>query len=232
MKKRPLTTAWLLIKRALCLETRHDRFRRYALMNKWKNSESVSGPGSTTEYTENLRNELPRLFNQFEITSMFDAPCGDYNWMRLVKRTDVRYVGGEIVPELVEANNVNYADSRTRFVLCDIVEDDLPAVDLWMCRDVLLHFSYADIFQTLDNLFRSDIKYILVSDCPELEVSFDIRTGSCRSMNLLREPLSFPEPILWIDDWIEGYAVRRMGLWDVKALRAALLENPPYRAGA
>lgn len=227
--KRALTTAWLLLKRGLFLESRQDRFRRYALMNKWKDGESLSGPGSTAEYTENLRKELPKLFEQFEIKSMLDAPCGDYNWMRLVERPEVQYTGGEIVPELVDANNAQYADDNTRFIVCDIVQDDLPAVDLWLCRDVLFHFSYADIFQTLSNLFRSNIKYILTTDHPEQEQNIDIRTGSFRSMNVLREPLCFPAPILWIDDWVEGYTIRRMGLWEVKALQASLLKNDEYR---
>ncbi len=52
--KRALTTARLLLKRALSIETRRDRFRRYALMNKWQDGETLSGPGSTVNYTENL----------------------------------------------------------------------------------------------------------------------------------------------------------------------------------
>ena len=227
--KRALTTAGLLLKRALAIETRQDRFRRYALMNKWQDGETLSGPGSTVNYTENLRQELPPLFETFEIRSMLDAPCGDYNWMRLVARPNVHYIGGEIVPELVDANNARYANDNTCFILCDILKDELPAVDLWMCRDALFHFRYADIFQTLSNLFRSDITYFLTTDHPGQEENIDIRTGSFRAMNLLREPFCFPEPILWIDDWIEGYPVRRMGMWNVKSLQIALAENAGYQ---
>lgn len=228
--KRALTTAGLLLKRALAIETRQDRFRRYALMNKWKDGETLSGPGSTVNYIENLRKELPRLFETFRIKSMLDAPCGDYNWMRLVERPEVHYIGGEIVPELVEVNNARYANDNTRFILCDILKDELPAVDLWVCRDVLPHFGYADIFQTLSNLFRSgDVTYFLTTDHPEQEENIDIRTGSFRAMNVLREPLCFPEPILWIDDYIEGYPVRRLGMCDVKSLQTALVENAEYQ---
>ena len=223
--KRPLTLARLLIKRAICLETRQDQFRRYALMNKWKDAESLSGPGSTAEYTENLRRELPLLFERFGIKSMLDAPCGDYNWMRLIERRDVQYIGGEIVPELVDSNNAAYADDNTRFIQCDIVKDDLPAVDLWLCRDVLFHFSY-------DDIFRSNVTYILTTDHPRHEENFDIRTGSFRSMNIMRKPFCFPEPILWIDDFIEQFAVRRMGLWNVKSLEAALSDNVEYQRAA
>ena len=130
--KRAFTAAYLLAKRALFLETRQDRFRRYALLNKWGSKESVSGPGSTLAYTARLRAALPSLFDEFSIKTVLDAPCGDYNWMRLVKRPGVEYIGGEIVPELVDANNARYRDESTRFIHCDIVQDELPAADLWM----------------------------------------------------------------------------------------------------
>ncbi len=141
----------------------------------------------------------------------------------------MHYIGGEIVPELVEDNNARYAGDNTRFILCDILKDELPAVDLWLCRDVLFHFPFADIFQTLSILFGGDVTYILSTDHPEQEENIDIRIGRFRPMNVLREPLCFPEPILWIDDWIEGYPVRRMGMWDVKSLQTALVENAEYQ---
>jgi SAM-dependent methyltransferase len=226
---RALAAIGLIIKSAFSTETRQERFRRYALTNRWRNRETASGPGSTIEYTENLRAELPRLLEKFQIRTMLDAPCGDYNWMQLVERPGVQYIGGEIVPEFVEANNARYADDNTRFILCDILQDDLPPVDLWVCRDVFFHFPYADIFQTLSNLFRSEITYILSTDHPEQGENTDIRIGVFRPLNMMREPFCFPEPILWIDDWIDGYPVRRMGLWDVKSLQAAVVGNAVYQ---
>lgn len=226
---RIFTAVGLLLKSAFTTESRENRFRRYALTNRWKEKETVSGPGSTAEYTENLRKELPRLFEKFEIRSMLDAPCGDYNWMRLVERPKVQYIGGDIVPELVEDNNARYANHNTHFILCDILKDDLPVVDLWMCRDVLFHFPYADIFRTLRNLLRSDITYLLTTDHPEQEENIDIRIGRFRPLNVLSEPFCFPEPILWIDDWIKGYPMRRMGMWEVKSLASALIENAEYQ---
>ena len=52
----------------------------------WYNCESLSGAGSNLLYTENLRKELPKLFDIFNIKTVLDAPCGDMNWMRLVRR--------------------------------------------------------------------------------------------------------------------------------------------------
>lgn len=212
----------LQLSRVFSTESRQDIFRRYALTNKWKDAESVSGAGSTVKYTENLRSALPGLFEQFDISTVLDAPCGDYNWMQHVERPGVSYIGGEIVPELVAQNNAHYADDTTRFIHCDILEDDLPSADLWICRDVFFHFPEADIFRALANLFRSDITYILTSDHPEQDRNYDIAVGKFRALNLMIEPFRFPEPLLWIDDWIEPYPVRRMGLWKVDTLRGSL----------
>src|SRR5689334_23493969 len=95
--------------------------------NVWENDESVSGDGSTLEYTANLREKLPDLFRQFEIKSILDAPCGDYNWFRHVSRGYVDYVGGDIVSELIDRNNEKFRDDQTHFIMLDIINDELPA---------------------------------------------------------------------------------------------------------
>ena len=41
-----------------------DIFNYYYNNNFWGDSESVSGPGSTMAYTENLRAELPKLVEE------------------------------------------------------------------------------------------------------------------------------------------------------------------------
>ena len=61
-----------------------DVFQGHADRNYWGNRESVSGDGSTLAYTHNLRHELAKFLRAFRVVSMFDAPCGDFNWMRAV----------------------------------------------------------------------------------------------------------------------------------------------------
>ena len=52
----------------------------------WGNEESISGPGSGLKYTENLRKELAKLIKDYAIGTIFDAPCGDFYWMKHVLR--------------------------------------------------------------------------------------------------------------------------------------------------
>src|ERR1700759_5255204 len=49
--------------------------------NLWSKGESASGPGSSLAYTHNLRTQLPDLLARFSIRTIYDAPCGDFNWM-------------------------------------------------------------------------------------------------------------------------------------------------------
>jgi hypothetical protein len=112
--------------------------------NYWGDSESVSGPGSTLYYTEEIRKSLSQIINELSIESMFDAPCGDFNWMQhVVNKDKINYVGGDIVPEIVISNQKKYQNQT--FKEFNIIEDDFPAADLWICRDCFFHLPEADI---------------------------------------------------------------------------------------
>ncbi len=190
-----------------------DRFTYIYGHNKWKNAESRSGAGSTLDYTENIRSEIPHLLKRFGIKRMLDAPCGDYNWFRTVEREGVGYIGADIVKALVESNQEKYSDETTEFIHLDIAEDELPEVDLWMCRDCFIHLSYDLIEAALANFERSNIPYLLVSTYPEVTENFDIPTGHARTLNLRLPPFDFPEPLLSIGDTAMGFEKRELALW-------------------
>src|SRR5947209_20498676 len=94
-----------LVRRALAvLRPRwhmREAFTRHYRQNGWGDSESVSGPGSTLERTTTLRQELPPLFREFGIRSVLDAGCGDFNWFSALEGTLDRYIGIEVVREVV-----------------------------------------------------------------------------------------------------------------------------------
>jgi hypothetical protein len=76
--------------------TLNGKFTDIYHKNIWENEESVSGPGSTLEYT--VRDALPTVLDTYSIKTIFDAPCGDFNWMKyVVKGTNIKYTGGDIV---------------------------------------------------------------------------------------------------------------------------------------
>ena len=75
-----------LNKKIFSTNSNEDRFTKIFKLNYWNNEESVSGSGSDLESTNNIRHKLPQLINQFKVTSILDAPCGDFYWMNHVMK--------------------------------------------------------------------------------------------------------------------------------------------------
>ena len=206
-----------------------DRFTHIYEANRWKNEESRSGIGSTTENTRNLRQELPQLIENFDFETLLDAPCGDFNWFRLIERpTGLKYIGGEIVKELVDRLEKTYGDMQTSFVHLDITRDPLPKASVWMCRDCLFHLCSDDIFAAIRNFLASEIPYLLTSTHNNCTENIEIPTGHFRLLNLEIPPYNFPEPLLYIEDSGEESEQKRLGLWTRESLQNCL---PNFETG-
>jgi hypothetical protein len=65
-------------------------------------NDSHCGPGSTLEYTESIRKNLVPFLSKHHITSIFDCPCGAFNWMSAVDFGDIEYVGGDVIKSIVD----------------------------------------------------------------------------------------------------------------------------------
>jgi len=191
--------------------------------NLWGDDESISGPGSTLEYTANIREHFPKLFSDYNIHSFLDAPCGDYNWFAHVERPKgFSYTGADIVQSLIEKNQSKFGASDTQFQHLDITKELLPRADLWLCRDCLFHLSEKDIYLVLENFVKSDIAYLLTTSHTDCEQNEDITTGGFRLLNLELPPYNLPKALVSIDDYIEGFPVRKLGLWDKKQIKSTL----------
>ncbi len=129
--------------------------------NLWASSESKSGSGSELKNTNVLRKELSVLLKKYEIKSILDIPCGDFNWMKEVDFTNIEYTGGDIVDELIKSNKSKYPNRM--FFVMDLLNDVLPAVDLVFVRDCLGHLSNSNVLKELKKIKKSGIKYCLVT---------------------------------------------------------------------
>ena len=185
-------------------------------------NETASGSGSTLKKTKLLREGLPKLLDKYAVKTLFDAPCGDFNWFQYVERASIAYIGGDIVKDLVEENSRRYADSTTRFLHFDILKDEAPEADVWFCREVLLHLSYELIFEFLGNFARSRISYLLVTTYHKFPENLDIPTGAGRPVNLEIAPFNLPAPIDFVEDHIGSRRPMRMGLWERETIARLL----------
>ncbi len=104
-----------------------ERFFAYAYShNFWGDPESRSGSGSVQSQTSGIIEALPVLFERFEIRSVLDIPCGDFNWMKNVNLSQVDYTGADIVKALITENATLYARDGIRFRRLNLITDPLP----------------------------------------------------------------------------------------------------------
>lgn len=187
-----------------------DIFDNAAKDNIWGSPESLSGSGSEVRMTQKYRSQLVKVLPRFK--SMFDAPCGDMNWMQFVlKDVSIDYSGGDISPHVIELNRARFP--HLKFDVFDITADTFPNVDVWQCRDCLFHLSYADIAKAVDNFRRSNISYALMTTHRGVIRNVDNPTGGWRYLDLTRGPFNFPEPELMLKDYLPGDLPRYVGLW-------------------
>lgn len=194
------------------------------IIKNWKWKKHPCGPGSTLIYTENLRQQLPLILKKYDITSMIDIPCGDFSWMNgVLFPKNFKYIGADIVDFLIEDNREKY--SGKEFQVIDITKDNIPDVDLLFCRDCLLHLSNENIIKTFQNIKRSNIKYIMMSNWfDEFDNFKDIPNGKHRYLNFLEPPYMFNSPIDEIVDFIDGFPKRKMLLWEKNVINKFLEE--------
>lgn len=202
------------------LDPRGGRMRAFDSIyqsNGWNGGESVSGQGSDLSQTAVIRREIPVLLKEIHAGSLLDAPCGDFFWMKETELGIGEYIGVDIVPELIASNNEQYGGSGRRFIVADIANDDLPAVDVILCRDCLVHLSFQHATAAIANLKRSGSTYLLSTTFPAVASNADIKTGEWRPLNLQFAPFRFPEPVKLINEEcteVGGkYADKSLGLW-------------------
>jgi len=89
-----------------------------------------------------------------------------------------------------------------------------------LCRDALVHFSFADIAAAIRNFKRSGSLHLLTTTFIDVEQNADVETGSWRRINLERPPFSFPPPMVQLDEKCPraGGEGKRLALWRLDAL--------------
>jgi SAM-dependent methyltransferase len=196
-------------------------FQSIYLNKRWGDAETSSGTGSKLEQTVAIRKFLPYVFAKYDIRSVLDIPCGDFNWLSHVDLSGLTYYGADIVADLVKQNNESYKIPGRTFFHADIIRDALPEADLILCRDCLVHFSNRHILETLRNIKSTRCSFLFTTTFPEHE-NADTITGSWRPINLEAPPFSFPPPVEIIQEGFHksqtGVSDKSMALWRIKDL--------------
>lgn len=192
-------------------------FTKHYERRDWDEPESVSGRGSTLRSTESIRAVLPALFAEFGVRSVIDAGCGDFNWFRTLGVDLDRYLGIEVVEDLASLDQQLYGGDKCSFASLDIIHDKLPAADLILCRDCLVHLKNRQIVTALRNFRRSRSRYILATTYTSLHLNQEVSLGGWRPLNLELPPFNLGSPLRLISEgpFIEAPDLpdKCLGLW-------------------
>ena len=222
MRKRAITVAerrFAEQKQELSKLGLQERFERIYHTNLWSDPETRSGTGSNLDSTRVLREKLPAALHRLTTRVLLDAPCGDFTWMDHVDLTGIRYIGADIVRSIVDENQRLYASESRQFIEMDLTRDELPDADVLLCRDCLVHLSYANIARVFDNVRRSSIRYLLMTSFPGRGDNRNVEDGDWRPLDFEAAPFSFPKPLLTIVEECEeeggSYADKSLCAWPV-----------------
>lgn len=200
--------------RMLEASTRRELFSAIYDRGLWQHNVQEtpgSGEGSSLQSTALVRAALPTVLNDLGVETLVDLGCGDFTWMRTVNLSQ-EYKGVDVVPSVIEANTLNFANARRSFFCLDAAEDELPDGDAILCREILFHLSFADIRSVLRNCAKKKRRYFMATTDSSTLINADIRSGDFRRLNLNRAPFFFPAPDYTImDDAIEEG--RKIGIW-------------------
>lgn len=198
-----------------------QRFASIHVSNLWGAETSVSGLGSEAEPTLSLQRQMPALLRKIGVQTLLDAPCGDAGWIAGLDLRDIHYIGVDIVPALI-AKNIHKHASLGTFVLADITGDPLPPADAILCRDCLVHLSFAHIRLAVDNFRRSGARWLLATTFLDWQRNCDCEDGDWRALNMTRPPFDWPPPVDVLNEGCEeaggGWRDKSLALWDLQHL--------------
>jgi len=195
--------------------------------------ESRSGPGSTLVETAKIREEIKSLITKYNIRTVVDIPCGDFNWMKEIVYRFEKYTGGDIVPTAIE-NNKKYENKIINFIEFDLTDDqEIPEADLLIVRDVIGHLPLELGKRAVNKIINSKCKYLLSTTWYNLHdeqyyknhINSEVSTGRFYPVCLLSNPFNLPRPELYLEEdvVVDGHdtGVRKgLGFWDLRKLQS------------
>lgn len=180
----------------------------------------LSGAGSTLAATEALRRELPAMLARLGARQLLDVGCGDFFWMRTLE-LPCDYIGVDIVPSVIAANQAAFGGERRSFMVVDAVARPLPAADVVLCREVLFHLNFQQGGAVLQSMLATGCAHLLLTTDQATGFNSDIVSGGMRLLNLEIAPfrLGPPEHVISEDS---SYPGRRIGVWSRARVESAM----------
>jgi len=191
--------------------------------------QAMSGLGSREDTTREFRAFLEEFLRTRGITSVVDAGCGHWpsGYQRFMHWQGVHYTGIDVVPTVAKANAEFLArpsalsDFGMRGAVCFAgdVGKELPAADVLIVKDVLMHLPSAHVHAFLESSIfcaRPRYKAVLVvqNEVPatvNLREMMDIEAGQFLPFDITQPP--FNAPLKRVFGW-QSDELKSVHLWE------------------
>jgi len=169
--------------------------------NRKSGIESVSGFGSFIRNARETMMFLEKIIRKYEIRSITDIPCGDWNWMQHIALSNIDYIGYDIIEELIVINNLKFSKPNINFEVLDILSAIPRKSDLLICRDLLFHLSLEQQAAAIENIRASGSTYLMTTTFPWIEKNKELTKEELavqwgwRMINVEKPPFNCGDPI-------------------------------------
>lgn len=131
----------------------------------WGSRNNLSGPGSYGKWAAEYVSCLRRLIQEFDIHTIFDAGCGDFNVGMQISPYVESYIAADISKTIIDRNRKEFRDlGNVKFLHANICKDAIPYADLVTVRQVFQHLTNAQIDEALRNIEMSNPRLIVIGE--------------------------------------------------------------------
>jgi len=161
----------------------------------------TSGSGSSVEYNNKVYIPfLKKYITDNNIKTVVDLGCGDFRCGSVIYDSlDIIYNGYHAYNKVIEVHKKNHVSAKYNFTHLDFFNQcgGIVAGDLCILKDVLQHWSLANIYTFMDYLVASKkFKHILLINCSYQDKDdTDIPDGGIRPLSCEFLPLKKYKPI-------------------------------------
>lgn len=139
-----------------------------------------SGEGSHHQYIVKPYLKEVQAFLRSQATPFIlcDLGCGDFNIGKQLAPLTQKYIGLDIVPELITHLQENYLSPQLQFECKNLAKDPFPNGDVAVLRQVLQHLSNSEIDTILKKL--PQYQYVIITEhlpIGEFKPNLDIISG-------------------------------------------------------
>jgi hypothetical protein len=128
----------------------------------------LSGPGSNPLLAKPYVQFVSKLIRLESVDSVLDIGHGDWAMWQDYRFQDTSYLGIDVVEGLSNLNVQLYGSQKIHFLEVN-GDEDLPAAELLICKDVLQHLSISDIHLILSQVHK--FRFVVICNDIHLNIS-------------------------------------------------------------